>query len=84
MGRENRASERDNVFKPIIASDFIFSLKCIKTFLWPGSAQTRRGSLSAPGTLAAVDAMEGNTLAAIRGALRRRKGGVKVRWKDRR
>ena len=32
-GKGNRASERDNVFKPIIASDFIFSLKCTKMFV---------------------------------------------------
>ena len=36
-----------------------------------------------PGPLAAVGAMEGNTLAAVRGALWRRKEGGEVRLKDR-
>ena len=42
---EGRTGRADVImYSTIIASDFIFSLTCTKTFLWPGSAQTRRGA----------------------------------------
>jgi hypothetical protein len=62
MGREDGRSGRENVLKPIIAKDFIFSLKCTKTL----AAALRPDPLGelkrSPSPLAAVGAMEGKTL----------------------
>jgi hypothetical protein len=46
--RDMEGGGRENVFKPVIARDFIFRSKCTKNIWRPGSARTSWGSLSAP------------------------------------
>ena len=63
MGRENRESGWENVFKPIIARDFIFGFKCAKNCLSAGLRPDPLRELSTPpGHLTAVGAMEVNIL----------------------
>ena len=76
MGRENRGSGLETVFKPIIARDFIFSLKCTKKCLAAGLRPDPLGELkrSPRPPIAAVDAMEGKHSSAVRVSLRRGRG----------
>ena len=61
-GRTGARSGRENVIKPIIARDFIFSLNVPANVWWSGSARTRQGELEPLEPLNAVGAREGNTL----------------------
>ena len=54
MGRENRGSGRENIFKHIIARDFIFSLIVPKIFGGRLSPDPLRSLSAAPDPITAV------------------------------